>query len=149
MESQEAPWELSVEIDPQSAREVCLYVLRSPDKEEYTAISFYRQGGMSVTKNGRNYRQDAIVIDSSRSSLRSDVSARPPEMAPFELVGGEPLNLRIFIDKSVVEVFVKGKQCVALRVYPERNDSIGVSIYAQGSDAKLLALDAWRMKGIF
>ncbi|MBM3243095.1 glycoside hydrolase family 32 protein [Candidatus Poribacteria bacterium] len=140
--------ELAAVIDPQSAREVCLYVLRSPSKEEYTAISFYRQGLMTVSKNGRHYKQDAIAIDASRSSLRSDVSARPPEVAPFELVDGEPLNLRIFIDKSVVEVFAGGKQCIALRVYPERKDSVGVSIRAQGSDVVLRSLDAWQMEEI-
>jgi sucrose-6-phosphate hydrolase SacC (GH32 family) len=33
-------------------------------------------------------------------------------------------QLRVFVDRSVVEVFVNGKQCVALRVYPGRNDSV-------------------------
>jgi beta-fructofuranosidase len=140
--------EIAVEIDPQAAREVCLYVLRSTGKEEYTAISFYRQSLMTITQNGRNYKQDAIVIDPSRSSLRSDVSARPPEVAPFELADSESLRLRIFIDKSVVEVFVNGRQCAALRVYPERKDSVGVSIRAQGNDAVLRSLDAWQMEEI-
>ena len=140
--------ELVAEIDPQAAREVCIDVLRSPAKEEYTAISFYRHGHMSVNSNGRGYKQDAIAIDVSRSSLCPDVGARPPEVAPFELADGELLSLRIFIDKSVVEVFANGSQCVALRVYPERSDSIGVAIRAQGSDALLHSLDAWQMGNI-
>ena len=141
--------ELVAEIDPQAAREVCLHVLRSPGKEEYTSISFYRHGLMMVTRNGRGYKQDAIAIDPSRSSLRPDVFARPPEVGPFDLAGSEPLRLRIFIDKSVVEVFAEDKQCVALRVYPERKDSVGVSIRAQGSDAVLRSLNAWQMESIW
>ena len=141
--------ELVAEIDPQAAREVCIDVLRSPAKEEYTAISFYRHGHMSVNSNGRGYKQDAIAIDVSRSSLCPDVGARPPEVAPFELADGELLSLRIFIDKSVVEVFANGRQCVALRVYPECSDSIGVSIRAQGSDAVLSSLDVWQMGSIW
>jgi len=140
--------ELAAEIDPQAAREVSLYVLCSPGKEEYTSISFYKHGHMLVNRNGRGYRQDAIAIDVSRSSLHPDVFARPPEVAPFELVDGEPLRLRIFIDKSVVEVFANGRQCLALRVYPERKDSVSVSIRAQGSDAMLRSLNAWQMKSI-
>ena len=140
--------ELAVEVDPQSAREICLNVLCSPGKEEHTSISFYRYGNMSINRNGVGYRQDAIAIDPSRSSLSPDVSARPPEVAPFELADGELLKLRIFVDRSVVEVFANGRQCIALRVYPERKDSAGVSIRAQGSDAVLRSLDAWRMKGI-
>jgi beta-fructofuranosidase len=61
----------------------------------------------------------------------------------------EPLKLHVFIDKSVVEVFVNGKQCVAVRVYPGREDSLGVSLRAQGSGAKLKTLDAWKMKSIY
>ena len=50
---------------------------------------------------------------------------------------GEPLKLRVFIDRSVVEVFVNGKQYLAMRVYPGRKDSVGVSVRAQGQDAVL------------
>ena len=62
---------------------------------------------------------------------------------------GEPVELRVFIDKSVVEVFVNGKQCVAVRVYPGREDSVGVSLRAQGQDAQLESLDAWQMKSVY
>jgi beta-fructofuranosidase len=41
------------------------------------------------------------------------------------------------------------KQCVALRVYPGREDSLGVSLRAQGQDARLRSLDAWKMKSIY
>ena len=49
----------------------------------------------------------------------------------------------------MVEVFVNGKQCVAVRVYPERSDSIGVSLRSQGKDAILKMLDAWQMQNIY
>ncbi|MDP7253040.1 MAG: GH32 C-terminal domain-containing protein, partial [Planctomycetota bacterium] len=58
---------------------------------------------------------------------------------------GEALKLRILIDRSVVEVFANGRQCVALRVYPERSDSLGLSLRAQGQEALLKTLDAWQM----
>ena len=89
-----------------------------------------------------------IVVDTSRSSTLPDVRSRPPEVAPVLLDKDEPLELRIFIDKSIVEVFVNDRQCVTLRVYPERADSIGVSLQAQGRDARLIALDAWQMADI-
>jgi len=65
------------------------------------------------------------------------------------IVPGEPVELRAFVDKSIVEVFVNGKQCVAVRVYPGREDSVGVSLRAQGQDAELKSLDAWQMKSIW
>ena len=45
------------------------------------------------------------------------------ETAPVFIEPDEPLKLRVFIDKSVVKVFVNGKQCVAMRVYPGSEDS--------------------------
>ena len=61
----------------------------------------------------------------------------------------EPLKLRVFVDRSVVEVFVNGKQCVAVRVYPDREDSTGISLRAQSQDMTLSSLDAWQMKNIY
>ncbi len=55
----------------------------------------------------------------------------------------------MFVDKSVVEVFVNGKQCVAMRVYPGLAESVGVSLRSQGRDAVLKSLDAWQMKNIY
>jgi beta-fructofuranosidase len=63
--------------------------------------------------------------------------------------GGEPLRLRVFIDRSVVEVFANGRQYLAMRVYPGREDSLGVSLRAQGQDAVLNQLDAWTMQSIW
>ena len=61
----------------------------------------------------------------------------------------EPLELRVFVDRSVVEVFVNGRQCVAARVYPEREDSVGVSFRSQGTASRLRSLDGWQMASIW
>ncbi len=133
--------EIVAEIDARKAQMFEMNVLRSPDKQEYTRIAFFR---------GRGYRGKSLIsIDSSYSSILPDVKSRAPETAPVLLDKGEPLKLRVFIDKSVVEVFVNGKQCVAMRVYPGRKDSIGVSLRSQGRDATLKSLDAWQMKNIY
>ena len=44
---------------------------------------------------------------------------------------------------------MNGKQCVAVRLYPGREDSLGVSLRAQGRDAVLNSLDAWQMESIY
>ncbi len=77
------------------------------------------------------------------------VRSRAPETAPVYIPDGEPLKLRVFIDRSVVEVFVNGRQCVAVRVYPGREDSVGVSLRSQGRDAVLRSLDAWQLGSIY
>ena len=82
-------------------------------------------------------------------NARKQVRLRAPETAPVYNKPGELLKLRIFIDKCIVEVFVNGRQCVAMRVYPGRRDSTGVSLRSQGQDIGLEALDAWQMKNIY
>ncbi len=77
------------------------------------------------------------------------MQSRAPETAPVFIEKNEPLKLRVFIDRSVVEVFVNGRQCVAMRVYPGRKDSVGVSLKSQGRDAVLKSLDAWQMRNIY
>ena len=90
-----------------------------------------------------------ITIDSSYSSCAPDVLSRAPETAPVLIEPDEPLTLRVFVDRSVVEVFVNGKQCVATRVYPAREDSVGISFRSQGADSGLRSLRAWRMRSIW
>lgn len=147
--------EIVAEIDPKNSQSVEINVLRSPGKQEYTKIVFYKEKGMN---KGRqlvpgskpvNINYSLLSIESAYSSTLPDVRTRAPEVAPVFIEPGETVRLRIFIDKSVVEVFANGKQCVAMRVYPGRNDSNGVSIRAQGQDARLVSLDAYQMKNIY
>ena len=140
--------ELAAEIAPQGNQTVELNVLRSPGGEEATRIVFYRDRG--YRRRGRpGPRPSVISIDTSRSSTLPDVTPRPPETCEVALGRNEPLKLRVFLDRSVVEVFANGRQCAAVRVYPGRDDSTGVSLRALGRDAVLTSLNAWQMKSIY
>lgn len=135
--------EIKAVIDPMKAREVGLSVLRSPDGKEQTTIRLYMNGW------GRNINARYLSIDLSKSSLAPDVKARIPEMGPLYLEKGEPLRLRVFIDRSIIEVFANDRQCLTIRVYPTRDDSTQVSVFARGSKAKLLSLNGWQMRSIW
>ena len=123
-------------------------VLRSPQKQEYTRIAFYRARGRNGTFSRKRARA-LITIDSTHSSTHADALLRAPETAPVMMGKDEALKLRVFVDRSSVEVFVNGRQCAAVRVYPEREDSVGVSLRSQGRASKLTRLDAWQMKSIY
>lgn len=140
--------ELMAEFAPRKGQTIELNILRSPDGEEVTRIQCFRDRGMRIIGN-RVPPPTVVSIDSSRASTASDVLGRPPETANVDMPRKEPLQLRVFIDRSIVEVFINGRQCVTARVYPSRNDSVGVSLRAQGKDAELVFLDAWQMKSIY
>ena len=145
--------ELMAEIDPRGAPAIEIDVLRSPGREEYTRITFYRgRGFVDWDRSGgwaryQESRDSLIALDTSRSSVLPDVECRAPEVAPVWLAPDEPLRLHVFLDKSVVEVFANGRQCLAVRAYPGRGDSLGVALQARGRDAMLGSLQAWPMAG--
>lgn len=85
------------------------------------------------------------MSESSQSGL---VWARSSEVGPLKLSEGEPLELRVFIDRSIIEVFANDRQCLTVRVYPHQL-SRGVSLFARGGGARLLSLDCWQMRSIW
>jgi beta-fructofuranosidase len=107
-------------------------------------------------------RGSFVTIDTSNSTTLPYVGIRAPETGHlytheydhFPWPWPPPstptkLRLRVFVDRSIVEVFVNDRLCVAERVYPGRPDSTGVSLRAQGVDATLLSLDAWQLSSIY
>ena len=141
--------ELQVTIDPQQAAQFGVKVRRSPDGREETAITY-------------DPTRKVLRIEMDKSSL--DRSLRPrtyamtfmlkpgeenPEVsaqeAPLELKPGEMLNLRIYLDHSILEVFANGRQCITQRLWPTLEDSIGVAFFARGGSVKVKSLNAWDM----
>jgi len=149
--------ELNLEVETNGAPLIELDVLRSPDQQEYTRIAFYRDRGVKPLEpgigagtppNGEG-TYSLVALDSSHASIQPEARSRPPEIAPVFLAPEENLKMRVFVDKSIVEVFVNDRQCLAVRVYPGREDSVGVALRAVGRDVRLVALDTWEMKSIY
>ena len=66
---------------------------------------------------------------------------------PFELKKGEDMNLRIFLDKGMVEVFVNDRQAA---VYMQQHDkeNAGISLFSKGGDITA-KVKGWKMKSIY
>jgi beta-fructofuranosidase len=122
--------ELLVEMMPGGAGRCGVKVCASPLGEEQTVI-FY------------DSKDKKLGIDTTKSSLSE--GPKSVEAGAFELKQGEPLKLRVFVDKSVVEVFANGRQAVMRRIYPTRQDSTVVVLFSKGSPTKVTRLQAWDM----
>lgn len=68
----------------------------------------------------------------------------------LEAAGGEKsLTLQVFLDKSVMEVFVNdGRRAVAKVIYPGERD-VGIELFAEGGAVRVRSLDVWQMKSIW
>ena len=144
--------EIVVEIEKREKSTIEMNVLRAADKSEYTRIVYYggrhRSPDMADPGRFKQVVNDVILLDNAHSSTLSNSMSCPPEAAPMPAEGNDTLKLRIFIDKSVVEVFANQRQCVALRAYPKET-SVGVSFQSIGNEARIKRIDAYRMKSIY
>ena len=122
--------ELQVEMESTEASRFGVKVCTSPDGQEETSV-FY------------DAEEKLLKVDTRRSGPED--TPRAIEAASFELRDGEPLKLRIFVDKSVVEVFANNRQAIARRIYPSRQNSTGVRVFSAGGDTHMHSLDAWKI----
>ncbi|MHA1679521.1 MAG: glycoside hydrolase family 32 protein [Promethearchaeota archaeon] len=122
--------ELSLVMDPISPKKVGFKIRASPGFEEKTIIYV-------------DFENDQLVFDSLSSSMER--LGRPAlEKAPFHPLQGEKMHMRVFIDKSVVEVFVNDRQAITRRVYPVRSDSLDVYLFAEGN-MEIKEIIAWEL----
>jgi beta-fructofuranosidase len=127
--------ELHAVIDPQNAGELTLDVLRSPDGAERTSIRY-------------SAKTATLSIDRTHASLDPD-ARKSDQGGTLALAPGEALDLKIFVDRCVVEVFANERLCLTETVYPARRDSTSVAIQAHDSQAHLRSLDVWRIEPIW
>jgi hypothetical protein len=63
----------------------------------------------------------------------------------YPLKEGEPLELHVFVDHSVVEVFVDGREAFSTRVFPTLESSTAIDLFAEGGVATAEQVDVWQM----
>lgn len=93
-------------------------VLRSPDGLEETVVRVDPDRG-------------TVTVDRSRSSDDPAVETTD-QTAHFEPTA-DPVTVRCFVDRSIVEVYADGRACLTSRVYPTHADSTGIAISTDGA----------------
>lgn len=140
--------ELDVTLQPGEAACCGVKVRCAPDGSEETVIACDRDAGCLRIGLARSTLSPDIVYRTYVTTFHVPGGENPPvtaQEAPFALAPGEPLRLRIFLDRSMLEVFANERQCLAQRIYPTRDDSLGITLFAEGGEAELLTLNAWEM----
>lgn len=131
--------EIIVEFATGDWCEAGLIVRASADLQEQTRIVCNRAAG-------------TLCIDRSRASLDPSVHQhvyRTEPIAkstggPFVLQADEPLKLRVFVDRSIIEVFANSRMVLTSRVYPTRNDCVHVGSFGARGTVRI-----WQMQPIW
>jgi len=135
-------------IDPNEAKRFGVKVFCSEDGREQTPILIDRE-------------KNTLQIDMKKSSLvkidyteyvmafaSPDPEHNPvveTEEAPFILKPGEKVRLRIFLDKSTLEVFANGRQCITQVIYPALKDAVNVQVFTDDAPIKIKEAKAWKL----
>jgi sucrose-6-phosphate hydrolase SacC (GH32 family) len=93
----------------------------------------------------RRFGVDGPTLDRNAAAFAAHEFSRSVSQES-RLAPEAPIELRIFVDRSIIEVFVNGTACTA-RTFPDA-DALGVEVFA-ASDDQLLSLDVWEMGSIW
>ena len=104
---------------------------------------------LGVSDNG--LEETVIYYDRSDQKLKFDTrksglayGRKIIEEAPLALLKDEPLVLRIFIDKSIIEVFANDRQAIGRMVYPTLGGK-GITLFSQGGSIDVKNIKVWEL----
>ena len=121
--------ELEITMEAGSAKRCGVRVCCSEDGREQTTLLYDAEAG-------------ELQCDTTRSSL--GFGRKVVEAGPLRLPPGEPLRLRVFVDRSIVEVYANERQALARAVYPTLGGR-GVRVFAEGGEARVASANAWEL----
>lgn len=123
--------ELQATVAAENTGEFGITLRETPDGEERTLLRC-------------NVRRREIIVDRTETSLSDSANASPHSM-PIRLDDDGNVDLHLFLDRSVLEVFANDAQALATRLYPTRADSTGIDLYANDTEVTFESLDIWEL----
>lgn len=124
--------EMTITLDANTqATEYGFLVSTSPNKEEFTKV-FY---------DGKN-----IVIDKQKSTLTKGLEESDIYSGNYdEKTFGKPEKFQVFIDHSVISVFINDKAVFSNRIYPSRTDSTDLYLASKGAETHFTKVDIYHL----
>mgnify|MGYP005839751191 CR=1 FL=1 len=128
-----AALEIEIEFEADQVDDYGLAVCCSPDGAEQTRIIVKpEQRELWVEHVGSN---PALTLSIAR--------------APIALSPEQTVQLRVFVDGSVLEIFADDGLYLATRIYPQRADRRGVRLFAAGAPVDVKSVSTWKLASIW
>ena len=112
--------------------------------------------GFNFFKNGANYA--SIKYDPNNNSLTVDFTRLERIVndggvydgiytctLPSAVPSGSELKLNVFIDGSILDIFVNDRWATSIRVFPRSNNAEEIEVFAEGN-AKVNSVQAWNLE---
>mgnify|MGYP002631059499 CR=1 FL=1 len=124
-------YEIVATINPGTATKVGFSLNKNTATGEQTLIYY-------------DYATSSFVVDRSKSSILTDVPLTN-QSTTYAIPAGNS-NWRIFVDASVIEVFVNEELAFATRSFPSTTNNL-IDLYAQGGAATATDLKIYSIQG--
>jgi sucrose-6-phosphate hydrolase SacC (GH32 family) len=95
--------------------------------------------GLRLLCDKANAKGIDLVVEPAAKTIKLGATT-----APLELKPGEDLRLRVFIDRSIVEVFANDRQAV-VKQHDYTLGDVGVCLLSDGGKTKVREVKAWNM----
>jgi beta-fructofuranosidase len=110
---------------------------------------------LSVTVKPTRAKEYGVTVFCDEQGKGFDITVKPEKGViamgdiepPLKLAHGEDLNLRVFLDKDMVEVFANDRQGAVYMIKHDRKD-VGISLFSKGADIRA-KVKGWQMKSIY
>ena len=110
-----------------------IYIRQAPDRSEETLFYYVRA-------------EDGFWVNRNKTTLDPKERTTGIQGGTVELKE-EPLELRLLLDKSLVEVYVNELKSLTTRVYPSQSNAKGISLL--GAEELIVErIQVWEMSGI-
>lgn len=121
---------------------IWLEIIVRPNCEEDSVITYDRHRSQFVIYC-ENASQDKNLA--YPSGPRPLTSGNLKQTVSYAIEDNQALNLDVFVDKSVIEIFVNGDICIVQRVYPMRDDRKQVRQFTNDRQIRARNVVKWEM----
>jgi sucrose-6-phosphate hydrolase SacC (GH32 family) len=122
--------ELKFAIKADSASKFSIQLFKHEDAVEFTSLSF-------------DLEKNTITLDKRYSTLSN--ASKNMKRADYVFDYNDTIHVNIFLDHSVLEVFVDQLTVFSTRVYPSRVESQKVDLVVNAGTVKVIQVDQWQM----
>ncbi len=123
--------EIEATIEPDNSKKFGFLVSENPDHSEFTRVYY-------------DAETREMVVDQAHSSLKEHIPLRT-KRDQYDLNLSKPIEFHLFIDGSVIEIFVNDGDAFTTRIFPLKETSNQVEIFTEGANINAKA-DVWILK---
>ena len=132
--------EIIAKINPMESDQFGFVIAKNPDGTEKTKIYY-------------DFENQQFVVDASQSSVYSigDTNNTSQirdysQFGDYDLDRNEKVNIHIFIDGAVIEVFVNDRDAFTATILPSKKESNLITLYSNGGTALFESVTVYELK---